>query len=155
MCSSTMKALLTLPGCRANCLFDGSAARTSVTRQPLSAEGSCRLLHDVCPAGMDPGARHFLWGILQRQVIAAGGQLASKCNLASSSPRAVLRCRDALPMRSRSCRRWVALRYSATWQPAYGIHLLAYLQRLSGTVLQARARCLRAPATSMTCLEEG
>ena len=25
-------------------------------------------------AGMDPGARHFLWGILQRQVIAAGGR---------------------------------------------------------------------------------
>ena len=31
----------------------------------------------VIPIGMDPGARHFLWGVLQRQVIAAGVSVCS------------------------------------------------------------------------------
>jgi hypothetical protein len=35
------------------------------------------------PAGMDPGARHFLWGILQRQVIAAGEWQAIRVSVAS------------------------------------------------------------------------
>ncbi len=53
--------------------------------QPLAAQVQ-RLNNDsvACVfAGMDPGARHFLWGILQRQVIAAGEWQASRVSVAS------------------------------------------------------------------------
>lgn len=55
---------------------------SSFFQQELPAD--CHLHYSPVhvPAGMDPGARHFLWGILQRQVIAAGGCLCTvRCSM--------------------------------------------------------------------------
>jgi hypothetical protein len=53
------------------------------SRWPHQRRGSKLKVVACASAGMDPGARHFLWGILQRQVIAAGGWQASRMSVAT------------------------------------------------------------------------